>query len=202
MTRIYDRELYLVRDACFGIEQGRLAVVGCAYRKLDFAMMTAFRQFPGMTKISCGSPAEAVALLEEDETDFVLTPHTTCHEEHFQGLRHVTTFAVPARPFVWGIWGPGGIAAPARRAEGVVVPYDSRHLCVSIPWMSAVTSIIEVWRDEEAVTTAKALARSLSVAVGFITTEYACAHHASETTWGWLGSRRDLRTFSVLGREP
>jgi hypothetical protein len=66
--------------------------------------------------------------------------------------------------------------------------------------MGEVTAVIDVWRHEEAVMIAKALARSLSVAVGFITTEHACAHHASETNCGPLGSRRALRTFSVLGR--
>ncbi len=103
MTRIRDREFSKVRNACFGIDRARLAVVGCAYRKLDFAMVTAFRHFPAMTKLSCGSPAEAVELLMTDETDFILASNTSCYNEYFQGLRHVTTFAVPAAPLVWGI---------------------------------------------------------------------------------------------------
>ena len=186
---------------CFGNDQERLAVLGCAYRKFDFAMATAFRQFPAMTKLSCGSPAELVELLMTDETDLILAPNTTCYDQHFRGLRHVTTFAVHARPFLWGIWGAGGVAVPTRRAEVLVVAYDSQHLTRAIPWMTEVHEIIEVWRDEEAVVTAKSLARSRSISVAFVTMESACAHHAWETSWRRLGSQRDLRIFSVLGKE-
>ncbi len=81
------------------------------------------------------------------------------------------------------------------------MPYDSRRLCDSNPWMSAVTEVIEVWRDEEAVIKANAVARSRSIPVAFVTTESAHAHHAWETSWSRLVSRRDLRIFSVLGRD-